>query len=137
LRKIFPDAKDEKRFYPDLVLHKSQFDPKDKNQNLICEIKVNKNKDYKTSDDDILKDFKKLVAYLSKDTLLLNPFSFGVFIFVNGNYQDIKDSLTGIDIITEMRSRLFCALYNIDKIRNQEHYNIKMKVEIKSLNELL
>lgn len=137
LRKIFPDAKDEKRFYPDLVLHKSQFNPDDKNQNLICEIKVNKNQDFKTSSDDILKDFKKLVAYMSYNTLLLNPFSYGVFVYVNGSRQDIKDSLNGADIPDEKKTCLFCALYNIVKTENQGHYDIEIKVELKSLEEIL
>lgn len=137
LSKIFPDANDRKRFYPDLVLHKSQFDPNDKNQNLICEIKVNKNKDNKTSDEDILKDFRKLIAYMSRNTLLLNPFSLGVFVYVNGCYKDIKDSLNGADIPEEKKSCLYCALFNIIKREDQGQYNIDIKVGLKNLTEVL
>lgn len=137
LSKIFPNVSDRKRFYPDLVLHKSQFDPDDKNQNLICEIKVNKNKDNKTSDDDILKDFKKLIAYMSHNTLLLNPFSYGVFVYVNGNYKDVKDSLNKADIPEDKKSCLYCALYNIIKTEKKGHYDIEIKVELKNLEELM
>ncbi len=137
LRKIFPDAKDEKMFYPDLVLHKSQFDVDDKSQNLICEIKVNKNKDNKTLNSDILKDFKKLIAYMSYNTLLQNPFSYGVFVYVNGSWQDIRDSLKVTDVPEEKKACLFCALYNIVKTEDHGHYNIEVKVEIRNLEELL
>lgn len=82
------DIKEVQKF-PDIVLHNGQGD--DKMQKIICEIKRNTENNISCSV--ILADLYKLACYMDEEKFHsgIKPFEYGVFVFVNGSLDKIKE----------------------------------------------
>lgn len=133
LEKIFGltnEGKPHRRFYPDLVCHHSQFDSE--KQEVICEIKT------KSGINDNAKlsyDLKKLAAYMTNGVLLCHPFKVGAYILIGGNFSDIK---YGSDkTIDNKKDEIYCILYNIEAIGDDEDSVFIPNVQCKSLREIV
>ena len=118
-RRLF--GKKTNRFQPDIVLHHSNEVNDDKEQKIICEIKVNKELTRKS----LLRDLKKLIAYTDnqKKAILYNPFEIGVFILLDGDIAKIKRNIKGNDFSNEDISKIICVTVNI----NGESVNLNSK----------
>ena len=107
---------EEHLYYPDLVLHKSQWDSEQ--QELICEIKLSSNSN------GILQDLRKLTLYTiteEKGGFLFHPFKIAAFILVNGNFEIIKNAMSES---SGLNKNIYCIIYN------------RGNVEYKKLGEL-
>ena len=71
--------------YPDFVLHGSQGDFS--HQEIVCEIKRNKNFSKKS----FIGDLNKISEFFNSDKTFSHPFSYGVFILVGGNMNCIQN----------------------------------------------
>ena len=115
LIKIFGLTKKDKphySFFPDIVLHHSQFDS-DK-QEIVCEIKTKKGIDDGKSIR-LNQDLRKLAAYMTNDVLLYHPFKIGVFILVGGTLSDIKKKYVSYKLVEDKADDIYCISYNIRK----------------------
>lgn len=112
-KKLF--GKKINRFQPDIVLHHSNKMNDDKEQKIICEIKVSKELTRKS----LLRDLKKLIAYTDslKKAILHNPFELGVFILLDGDIAKIKRNIKGNDLSNEDISKILCVTVNINDER--------------------
>ena len=99
-------------FFPDIVLHHSQFDS-DK-QEIVCEIKTKKGIDDGKSIR-LNQDLRKLAAYMTNDVLLYHPFKIGVFILVGGTLSDIKKKYVSYKLVEDKADDIYCISYNIRK----------------------
>lgn len=132
LEKIFgltKEGKPHRRFYPDLVCHHSQFNHE--NQEVICEIKT------KSGINDNAKltyDLNKLAAYMTDRVLLYHPFKVGVFILVGGDFSDIQYSSN--KTIDNKKDEIYCILYNIEAIGDNEESTFISNVQCRSLREI-
>ncbi len=132
LEKIFGltnEGKPHRRFYPDLVCHHSQFD--NENQEVICEIKTKNGINDNTK---LTYDLKKLASYMTNHVLLCHPFKVGAFILVGGDFSDIK--YTSNKTIDNKKDEIYCILYNIEAIGNDEECVFIPNVQCRSLREI-
>lgn len=133
LEKIFGltnDGKPHRRFYPDLVCHQSQFGSE--NQEVICEIKTKSGIKDNTK---LSYDLKKLAAYMTNGVLLCHPFKVGAFILVGGNFSDIKYGSN--KTIENKKDEIYCILYNIETIGDDEERVFVPNVQCRSLGEIV
>lgn len=110
---------DLNRFYPDMVLHRSQSDCNW--QELICEIKIFN----KLSKESLLKDIKKLVAYTTPGCILYGKFNQAVFILVNGTKKMLMDKFEMNEIERYKKSPITCLFVNIQDLDNVESCSLK------------
>ena len=125
------DGKPHRCFYPDLVLHHSQYDSE--KQEIICEIKTMDGIDDKDNNR-LNQDFKKLAAYMTENTLLYHPFKVGVFILVGGNIAEIVKRYKSDNLVDKKKNEIYCITYNVKKI--EENIDVP-DVVCKSLNDIL
>lgn len=108
-KKLF--GKKTNRFIPDFVLHHSNESNDDTEQKIVCEVKINKELTSKS----LIKDIKKLIAYTDKNkkAILYNPFEYGVFILLNGNFAKLERTLNIHDFQNEDISKIVCVTVNV------------------------
>ena len=123
------EGKPHRRFYPDLVCHHSQFDSE--YQEVICEIKTRKGINDNTK---LNQDFKKLAAYMTNGILLCHPFKVGVFILVGGHFSDIE--FASNELIDNKKDDIYCILYNVKRVGNDEDIEYIPFIQCKSLKEI-
>jgi len=82
---IVKGFENQTRRYPDFVLHGSQGDYH--HQEIVCEIKRNKNLSRKT----YIGDLKKISEFFNSDKTFTHPFKYGVFIVISGNMGSIQN----------------------------------------------
>ena len=100
-------GKNVKRYSPDMVLHGGQDNLS--RQEIICEIKDNKN--LRTST--LSKDLKKLEAYTTNGGVLPHEFNVGCFILINGDASDIAKKLSDEDIPLISNSKIIFLVVDI------------------------
>lgn len=81
---IVKGFEDQTRRYPDFVLHGSQGDMT--HQEIVCEIKRNKNFSRKK----YAHDLSKIVEFFNSKKTFSHPFKYGVFILVGGDMSILK-----------------------------------------------
>ena len=81
---IVKGFENQTRRYPDFVLHGSQGDYE--HQEIVCEIKRNKNLSKKS----YIADLNKISEFFNSDKTFAHPFKHGVFILVGGNMNSIR-----------------------------------------------
>lgn len=136
---IFGKEKNKWYFYPDMVLHAGQGNGEQ--QKIICEIKYLENSDQ----DNVTKDFMKMLAYMTNKALRCDPYEYGVFILVDGCVNQLKE-LIDIKKIKNMNDiirindvdfngkygNIYCISYKVDHKSGK-----KEKLEIIKLTELI
>lgn len=136
LSEIFGYTKDGKPhscFYPDLVLHHSQYDSK--KQEVICEIKTMDGIDDKDNNK-LNQDFKKLAAYMTNEVLLYHPFKLGVFILIGGSLSDIENRYIPCDLVKNKENEIYCLSYNIRRNDEGSYYPDVICMSLKEVLQL-